>query len=117
MRKPRKPIKYLLLSIVSLFGLFILLFFFPPTHKFSIFPTGTGNFQFSIIYCFFILIFLFFFSVSCYFFKNKIQGLLIGFFVLSFLIFHLIKLTHPFFLILLIALFFTLELLLISKKQ
>jgi len=112
MRRKKRSAKYLILSLIFLAISIYIILFFPPTHQFQIF-----NFKFPISDIFLLIFFVFSFSISNFFLKNRAQGLLIGFFVLSFLIFRLNNLTHPFFLILLIALFLTLELLLISRKQ
>ncbi|HWY79616.1 MAG TPA: hypothetical protein VNW29_04630, partial [Candidatus Sulfotelmatobacter sp.] len=66
---------------------------------------------------FFLLVFVFFFSLGASVFKSKKHGVLLAGLVISYLIFRLIHLTHPFFLILLLALFFVLELFVSTREN
>jgi hypothetical protein len=65
---------------------------------------------------FFILLALFLFSSGTYVFKSKTHGILIASFAVIYLVFRLSNLTNPFFLILLAALFLTLELFVSYRK-
>ena len=113
MRRQRKnPLKYLLISIASFLTLIYILFFIPPSYHIQIF-----SFQIPILSLFFIFLFSFLFSLPTFIFKNKSHGLLLGLFAISILVFRLTGLTHPFFFILLVSLFLTLELLFTYKKQ
>lgn len=111
MHRRRKPIKFLLISLISLPLIGFLIYSFPPNWKFEI-----GNLKLEIIYLLFPIIFLFFFSLTTYFSKNTKHGLLLGLFVVSLLAFRMNNLTHPFFLLLLAAFFLTLELLFSYRK-
>ncbi len=95
---------YLLITIISLFSTGWMIVFFPPSHQMRIL-----NFNFSIFYPFFFSIFL-----SLYFFlnfltSNKRLSFFATLFVIVYLLFRLNGLTEPLFIILLIALFLTLE--------
>ena len=111
MRKRKKTLSLLFLITLSLLTLGSLVIFFPPTDSLTIFHV-----KLSIILLFFVALFLFAFATGTFFFKNKVHGLLLGFFLIIFLIFRLNNLTHPFFFILLLALFLTLELLFTYRK-
>lgn len=112
--KEKRPLKYFLISTITLVALIYIVIVFPPTYKFLV-SRSLGEVG-SIYNLFLFLVFIFLFSFATYIFKNKTQGVLIGFFVLSFFIFRLNNLTHPFFFILLVALFLTLELLFTYRK-
>ncbi len=108
-------------SIVSLFfsiiilGLFLfLVFLFPPDQKLSL--------PFQSIYIpslpvFFLLIFLFLATLIIYLFRSLIHGVLIGLFVVSYLLLRLNNLTQPFFLLILALMFLLLEFLFYQKKK
>ena len=66
-----------------------------------------------------LLLFLFFFLffTGTFIFKTKRHGILLGFFAVTYLLFRINNLTHPFFFILLLALFFMIELLISYKKD
>lgn len=65
---------------------------------------------------FLLLLFLALLFTGTFLFKSKSHGILIGTFVVVYLIFRLNELTHPFFFILLFALFLTLELFVSYRK-
>ena len=111
MRKRKKPIKFLLLSILSFLALIYIIFFIPPSYHIQIF-----SLQLPIVSLFLLSLFLFCFSLPTYLFKNRADGLLISIFAVSIFVFRLTNLTHPFFFILLVSLFLTLELLFTYKK-
>lgn len=101
----RHPTTLLLLSFLSLAGLAYLILTYSPNYQLS-----TMNYQLSTIYLFFPLVFLFIYSIITYLLINTKQGLLFGLFATAYLFLRFIHLTHPFFLILLVVLFLSLEL-------
>lgn len=101
----KHPATLLLLSLLSLASFIYFILSFSPSSHFSIF-----NSQFSTLYVFFPLVFLFIYSAITYLLINTKQGLLFGLFATIYLFLRFIHLTHPFFLILLLVLFISLEL-------
>lgn len=112
----KRPITLLTISLLSLASLIYLIFNYSPTQEFQILnfsrqlrdPATAG--QFSTIYVFFLLVFIFIYSTIAYLLINTKQGLLFGLFATGYLFLRFIHLTHPFFLILLLVLFISLEL-------
>jgi len=111
MRGKRRPVKLLAAGIFFLILQIILIIYLPPDIQFSIY-----NKPIYVLYIFFPVLFLFLFSLGSYLFNNKIHGLLLALFVISYLLFRLNNLTHPFFLLLLLALFVVLEFLFSYRK-
>lgn len=111
MRQHKRSLPFLLLSLLLFAALVGLLFFLPPTVYLTTVP-----FSFTTLYLFFPLVFLFLFFSSAYFLKNKTQGLLIALFVITYLLFRLNNLTHPFFFFLLATLFVALGFLFNYRK-
>jgi len=118
MRHYKRTLVLLFIGIISLIALACLIYFLPPTMTFSsapIFPNLPFSFEKFIqmppLIIFFLLVAIFFFSIGTYIFKSKTHGLLIAGTVITYLLFRINHLTNPFFLILLLALFFTLEML------
>jgi len=122
MRHHKRPLPLLIIGIISLGTLAALIYFFSPNTTLTFQQTLT-NFplifdkylQIPPIYLFFILIGIFLFSMGTYIFRSKAHGILIAALVITYLLFRLNRLTHPFFLILLLALFFVLELFVSSR--
>jgi hypothetical protein len=110
-RNKRSIKLFLLLGIPSFLGLIATIFLFSPDTNLSF-----GNYKIPILPLFFLLLFNFFFSLGSFLFKSKTHGLLLGLFVISYFLFYLNNLTHPFFFILLAGLFLTLELLFTYRK-
>src|SRR5664279_1782580 len=102
---------FLFSGFISLILLLLLIYYFPPDLQLPIL-----NSQISTLYIFLFLLFCFLFSASTYIFASKKHGLLIGLFVPLYLLFRLNNLTHPFFFLLLLALFIVLELLFSYRK-
>jgi hypothetical protein len=111
-RRRRKPLKHLMLSVISLIIFVGLVIFFPPSSSIALATVG----ELPVIYLFFPLAFLFVFSTTAYFSKSTKHGLLLALFVISALLLRLNNLNHPFFLLLLAAFFLTLELLFAYRK-
>ena len=124
MRSRKRPLALLFIGIFSLLTLACLLYFFSPFANLTL-PDTIAGVPFSInkfvqippLLVFFLLVSIFLFSISSYIFKSKTHGVLIAGFVDIYLLFRLNHLTHPFFLFLLLALFFTLEMLVSSKNK
>src|SRR5947207_10579965 len=106
MRKRRPRWIALVLSLLFFVALILLILLIPPTFQLTVFTL-----RFSILTIFFALLFFFCFFTGTFFFRSKVKGILIGLFIVSFLLFRLSNLTHPFFFILLASLFLTLVLL------
>lgn len=116
MRHRKRPLILLFAGVICLITLGCLVYFIPPNTSFSLLqivpsiPSTIDKYtQFPTILLFYILLSLFLFTTVSYFFKSKIHGVLITAFVIIYLIFRLNHLTNPFFLIILLALFVTLE--------
>lgn len=110
-KRNKRSITWLLIAIVSFLLTCGLLYFFTPNQKVvSILP------QFTTMAIFFLLLGSTLFSLGTYVFKNKAHGTLIAVFVLSCFFFLLQDLRHPFFFIMLFALFLTLELFVSYRK-
>src|SRR3989344_6221949 len=104
MKRRKKPIWLLIGGLLSLVIFIYLIVFFSPNSQFS-----TFNFQLSILPVFLLISFLLFFSASSYLLNNIRRGIFVGLFALIYLLLRLLNLTHPFFLIMLLILFITLE--------
>ena len=122
MRHQKRPLSLLIIGLISLVTLGCLIYFFTPTTNLT-FPDTFASLPFALnkliqiplLLVFFILVAIFLFSTGSYIFKSKTHGVLIAGLVITFLLFRLSHLTHPFFLILLLALFFTLEMLVSNR--
>ena len=110
-RSKRHPL-LLVISLVSLTALALLVNLFPPNWSLVV-----GHWSLATLSLFFPLFFLFIFSSIAYLFKSKVHGNLIASFTIIYLIFRLNNLTHPFFLVLLLLLLVTLELLVSYKSK
>jgi hypothetical protein len=124
MRQHKRPLSLLIIGIISLLTLAALVYYFPPNNNLT-FPDTLVTIPFSLAkfiqipptIIFFVLLAIFLFSIGSFSFKSKAHGILIAGMVVIYLLFRLNHLTHPFFLILLLALFFTLEMLVSSKNN
>lgn len=111
--KRRRPILHLIFGILSLGAFLWTLYFYTPSSTLTI---PYIPFTLPIIPLFFILLLAALFFLTSYIFKSSKHGILVSLFVGIYLIFRLNNLTHPFFFILLFALFLTLELLVSYRK-
>jgi hypothetical protein len=102
---------YLLLGILFGVGSVYLFFNFPPTYKF-----GAMDFAVPILPIFLATLAGTIFCTLTFFFREKIQGIIVSTFVVLYLVLRLIGLTHWIFLLLTLALFITAELFVIKKK-
>lgn len=112
MRKNRHLLTLLLLGILGFILLTFLVISYPPQQMIPIFSISIP-----MTIPFFIIFFLTLFGFSGFFFKRAIQGVVIGFFLTTFLFLRFFQLTHWFFLLLLIILFVIVEIVLHSDKK
>ena len=124
MRHRKRPLSLLIIGILSFITLASFVYFFSPDTIIT-FPGMVAYLPLSLVQyirippfsIFFLLLAIFLFSIGSYLFKNKIHGILIAVFVVTYLIFRLNHLTNLFFLFLLLALFVTLELFVSNKRE
>ncbi|KKQ28266.1 MAG: hypothetical protein A3H17_03590 [Candidatus Levybacteria bacterium RIFCSPLOWO2_12_FULL_37_14] len=115
MNRRKRPFWLLLISLLSLVGLVYLVLAFPPNFQFTL-PLGAlakwgiFNFQFSILPIFFLLIFTCLLSLITYLLRSSRRAALIGLLIMIYLILRMFRLDSPYFLLLLLALFISLEL-------
>lgn len=111
-RKKKFSFLVLFAAVISLALLGSTIYYLPPTYIYTFFIL-----RIPISLLFFVLVFSSFYTTSLLIFRSKLHGILIGSFVVLYLIFRLSNLTHPFFLILLAALFLTLELMIVNHRD
>jgi len=102
--KKKKTWPLLFLSLLALLSLGYILFVFPPGAFFD-----ALGLHISYIPIFFTLLFLSLYGLIAFFFTSGLQGLLISGVVVCFLLFRLLNLTNPLFIILLLVLFISIE--------
>lgn len=121
MRHRKRPLSLLFISIISCITLCCMIYFFSPNTNLTFPQTGVTipsldkYIQIPPLFLFFTLITIFLYSTGTFLLKSKAHGILIAGLVVTFLLFRLSHLTHPFFLILLLALFFSLEMFVSSR--
>jgi hypothetical protein len=106
-----RPFIFLLTGILSLASLIYMVVQLSPSTN----PAVLG-YQLPLIPLFIVLVFTTLYFLGSYIFRSKSHGILIGTFTVVYLFFRLSDLTHPFFFILLFALFLTLELFVSYRK-
>lgn len=124
MRSRKRPLLLLLIGMLSFIAFICVIYFLPPKTTLSL-PEEFSTLPFSLekviqlptLILFFVLLGMFLFSIGAYLFKNKAHGVLIAGLVIIYLLLRLNHLTHPFFLILLLALFFVLELFISNRDN
>ena len=97
-------LKYLIYSLFFLAATVVLIIYFPPTYQASIM-----HFRLSIMIPFFIVFFLLFYFLGMLLLRSKKHALIIASFFVFYFLFRLNNLTHPLFLILMLALFLVAE--------
>lgn len=100
------------MGLCALCALVYLIVTVPPTTSYD----ALFTMQLSVLPVFHALLFLFLFGISSFLLRSKIHGVLIGLVVVIYLLFRQNDLTHPFFALMLAALFLVLELLFSYKK-
>ncbi|GIW61345.1 MAG: hypothetical protein KatS3mg089_0197 [Patescibacteria group bacterium] len=112
MRRKRRTWKFLILSILSFIALLIIITTLSPYQNFSIKFASIP-----VVIIFYMLLALFIFSFFAFLLKSRKHGILLSIFTVIYFVFRANNLTHPFFFLLLLALFLTLELLFTSKRE
>ena len=115
MNRRKKPFWLLVISLLSLGGLIYLVFFNPPSYQLPLPLEALArweitNYKLPITVVFFLLLFTFLLSLITYLSRNARRGATIGLLIIVYLIFRMLHLNSPYFLLLLIALFISLEL-------
>lgn len=116
MRKRRQSSLLLILCILSFIGSIYLIFFTNPASEIQFFGLNDIWSGQTTLVPFFLFLFIFVFSFFSLLLKNKRRGLFIAAFTVSYLILRLQNLTQFFFLLLLLAVFLTLEFVFIKQK-
>ena len=121
MRRRKKSFWLLVFSLLSLASLIYIIFFLSPSSQLhlpleALAKWGITNYQLPILPLFFALLFIFLFSLFAYFLSNTRRGLFSALFVTTYLLLRFFHLTHIFFLIILISLFVTFDLLFRNRK-
>jgi len=102
----KKRFAWLLIPIfLSLAGLVYLVFTFPPNWTFEI-----GGLKLEILYVFFLLFFIFLLSFISYFLHNPRRAVLIGLLTIAYLVLRIFRIDSPYLLLLILALYISLEL-------
>jgi hypothetical protein len=110
MRRKKRSLFSLIGVLLSLGLLTILILFVAPNSSVSI-----GIITISTLWIFLLAVAIFCYSLPLFALKSKKHGILLSIFVITYFIFRLNGLSHPLFLIILIGLLLTLELLFTSK--
>ncbi len=117
MKRNKRSVSVLLSALVFAIALCYLIFQFSPSSKFVI-PSFIflGNGKLSVEYLFYLFFFLFTLCLVWFLSKSRFQGILVGFITVSYLLLRALGFRNIFFLLLLLALFVTLELLFKNSK-
>ena len=120
MRRRKKSFWLLVFCLLSLASLAYIIFFLSPSSQLhlpleALEKWGITNYQLPILPLFFALLFSFLFFIF-YFLFNIRRGLFSALFVTTYLLLRFFHLTHIFFLIILISLFVTFDLLFRNRK-
>ena len=115
MNRRKRPFWLFIISTLSLAGLIYLIITYSPNYQFSLpfealAKWGIYNFQFPILYIFFLLFFIFLTSIISYLLRSPRRAILIGLLTIIYFIFRMFHLNSPYFLLLLLALYISLEL-------
>jgi hypothetical protein len=110
-QQKKRSWRFLFISLALLAAVTYLIYSVPPTMQFLVF-----SFRISVLYIFFPLLFLCVFCFSAFLFRSEKHALLIAAFALLSLLLLSNDLNHPFFFILLAALFLVIELIFIYNK-
>lgn len=110
--RKKQPYFSIIWGSISMLLCIVAVFFFPPTHRFYL-----AGVPLPILPLFFSLLFLGILGITQFFFHTPKHGIFLGSLCIIYLLFQLNSLTHPFFLLLLVALFVALELLFAPQKK
>ncbi|OGH08300.1 MAG: hypothetical protein A2152_01315 [Candidatus Levybacteria bacterium RBG_16_35_6] len=105
MRRRKKNYLQLPIILLSLIGLIYLIIFINPNHNFQLFL-----FKIPALILFFILIFIFLSNLVSFLLRNQRRGIFFGFLSIALLLLSFYHFIHPFFIIMVLALFGVLEL-------
>jgi len=109
-RRRRKPIAAYFFFVIFFIFLLLIIFKLPPNEALVV-----QGFKLPIVPIFFIDLYLVLFFLF-YFIFNKLQGTLIASFVCFYLLLRYAHLTHPFFLVVTLGLFITIELFFYKRR-
>lgn len=109
-RRRRKPISSYFFFVIFFVFLLIIIFKLPPNQALTV-----SGFKLPIVPIFFIDLYLSIFFLF-YFIFNKLQGTLFASFISFYLLLRYAHLTHPFFLVVTLGLFITLELFFYKRR-
>lgn len=117
MNRRRRPLWQLVISFLSLGGLIYLIISFPPTTQFTLpfkalakWGIFSASWRIPILYIFFSLFFVFLLSLVSYLLRSSRRAIIISLLTLIYLILLMFRLSSPYFLLLLLALYVSLEL-------
>ena len=115
MNRRKRPFWLLVLSLLSLAALIYLIVSFSPSSKLhlpleALAKWGIINYQLPVLPIFFLLLFSYLFFIFTYLSRNIRRATTVGLLIITYLIFRMLNLDSPYFLLLLIALFISLEL-------
>lgn len=110
-KKLTNRILFFMLFILCFVLLSLIIIYIPPTSTLIIAGVPLSPLPF-----FLMLTFGLFLAISALLFNTVIHGILIGLFLVCYLLLRVNDLAHPFFLILLSAIFLTIELMISSRK-
>jgi len=111
MWKRKRHILFLFLGLISFVALIYSVLSFAPAYGFTVY-----GLQLTILPVFFVLLFSFLFFLFSFIFTSKRRGFFVGAFIVIYLILRFNNLTHPFFLLILLILFGSLELFFVKRK-
>lgn len=115
MNRRKRPLWLLVICLLSLAGLIYLVFSYPPSYQLplplkSLTKWGITAYKLPITTIFFLLFFILLLSLITYLLRSPRRAALIGFLTIIYLVFQMLRLNSPYFLLLLIAFFISLEL-------
>jgi len=106
MRRKKRSLFALAGALLSLGLMTTLIFFVSPNSS-----VGLGIITVPALWIFLLIVAIFCYSLPLFALRSKKHGILLSIFVITYLIFRISGLTHPLFLVILIGLLLTLELL------
>lgn len=107
----RRSWSLLVVSIFSLIIIFLLIFFVDPLQ-----PMSVSILTIPPLVILYLLIFISLFGIISFLWKSKLHGILVASLMVIYLLFRQNNLTHPFFAVMLLALFLVIELMFTYKK-
>src|SRR6185437_4527576 len=111
MKKRKKFLPHLLISLLSFIGLILIIITFQPKDIFDFFVINIP-----IVIVFFFLVLLSFGGLFIFIFKNLHRGILIALFLICFLLMQFARVNNIFFTLILAAIIILLELFFMKRK-